>query len=99
MTIRDYQQTIQLSTLYSIVASHTGDGSSLQPYIEIIGGGANIYGSLVQPGSAPTGMINSTPAGFEGIQNFGVLPNFLYVTQASGTITSVTLSGVIATAV
>ena len=99
MALRAYQQEIELNTLYEVVATASGNGSSLQPSIEIIGGVANIYGSNVEPGSAPTGMTNAVPSGLQGIQNFAVLPNYLYVTQASGTITSVILSGVEATAV
>ena len=99
MALRSYQQFIQLNTLYEVVQADTGSGSSLQPYIEIVGGVGNVYGSAVLPGSPPTNMTNSTPNGLQGIENFGVLPNYLYVTQASGTITSIVLSGVIAKAV
>lgn len=99
MTLRPYQQEISLSTLYSCVANGLGDGSSLQPHIEIIGGVANIYGTDSTPASPPTGMTNSVPDGLQGIENFAVVPNYLYVTQASGTITKVILSGIAATVV
>ena len=99
MVLRAYQQEIDLDTLYLVAATASGDGSSLQPFIEVIGGTANIYGSNVEPDSAPTGMTNAVPSGLQGIQNFAVLPNYLYVTEASGTITSVILSGVQATVV
>lgn len=99
MALRSYQQEIELDTLYMVIATASGDGSSLQPFIEVIGGVANIYGSNIEPDSAPTGMTNAVPNGLQGIQNFAVLPNYLYLTEASGTITSVNLSGVKATAV
>lgn len=98
MTLRTFQQEISLSTLYEVVSNGSGDGDCLQPFIEIIGGVANIYGSAQLPLSAPTGMTNAVPSGLQGIENFAVIPNYLYVTQASGTITKVILSGVTAKA-
>lgn len=92
-----YQQVLQLNTLYSTIASGVGNGSTLQPFIEVLGGVANIYGSVNKPVSAPSGMTNAVPDGLQGIENFGVVPNYLYITEASGTITSVIVSGVKAT--
>ncbi len=96
MTLKDFQQEIELDTLYDTVGNGSGDGDCLQPFIEVIGGVANIYGSVSLPVAAPAGMTNAVPAGLQGIENFGVIPNYLYITQASGTITKVILSGVTA---
>ncbi len=92
--LRAYQQEIQLNTLYLCFADPRGNGSSIQPYIEIIGGAANIYGSMLEPESPPTGMASGAAETIEGVDNFAVIPNYLYITEASGTITSIILSGV-----
>lgn len=99
MTLRSYQQLLAVNTLYAIQASDAGNGASLTPFLEVIGGTANVYGTTVQPASAPTGMTLSNGSPLQGILPFQSLPNYLYITQASGSITSIVLSGVVATPV
>lgn len=95
---KDYQTMIALNTLYAI--SYTGNGTEqVQPSIEIVGAGTvDIYGSNEKVGSAPTGMFKTATA-FTGIEAFGVVPNYLYIAQNSGTTTDIILSGIKATAV
>lgn len=97
MPIRaDYQQVINAGTLYEVRRSAPVSGAEqVAPSIEVIGGTATIYGSQQQPGSPPTAMF-ATRTGFTGIEAFGVIPNYLYVT---GTGLTITLSGVKATPV
>lgn len=97
MPIRSqYQQTIALNTLYEVRRSAPVSGSEqIMPSIEVIGGTVTVYGSQQEPVSAPTAMF-ATRTGFTGIEAFGVIPNYLYIT---GTATSITLSGVSAKAV
>jgi len=92
--IREYQKSVSLNTLYAVVGKGKGDGSSLQPYIESVGGLVNIFGSVQKPDSPPTGMFNFNTNGFVGIEAMAVLPNYLYFTQQSGTTTSIILSGI-----
>ena len=94
MTLKAYQQTLQLATLYATSLNAKSGEEQLQQNIEVIGGKVNIWGSQVFPASPPTGMTNSTPGGFSGIDTFGVIPNYLYIEQASGTTTSIVVSGV-----
>lgn len=96
---KQYQVEIEAGTLYEVwlyqnAAYPAGGRQQIQPNIEVTGGTANIYGSQQNPtqADAPTGMYE-TATGFEGITSFGVLPNYLYVAQASGTITII-LTGV-----
>lgn len=100
MTIdTNFQQSIALDTLYQIGRSANNSvGGQLQPNIEVVGGTVDIYGSQEEAGSPPTDMYKTRTA-FVGIEAFGVLPRYLYVTQNSGTTTSIILSGVQATEV
>ena len=84
------QTVILLNTLYQIERNLTGYE---QPAIEVIGGTVDIYGSQKTPTSAPTGMFK-TVTGFAGIDSFGIVPNYLYVTQSTGSTTSIILTGV-----
>ncbi|MCE6993068.1 hypothetical protein [Dyadobacter sp. CY323] len=84
------QSPISLNTLYLIERKLAGDE---QPGIEVIGGTVDIYGSQKTPTSAPTGMFK-TSAGFSGIDSFGMVPKYLYITQATGTTTSIILTGI-----
>ncbi len=97
MSLNPDQVQIQLDTLYSVKYSDRGT-EQLQPNIEVVGGTVNIYGSQQKPDSPPTGMYE-TAADFGGIDAFGVIPSYLYIEQASGTVTSIILTGVYATAV
>jgi len=98
MPLKDYQQEIQLATLYAVAQGQKVGSEQLQANIEVVGGTVNIYGSQLEPDSAPTGMYK-TRDGFVGIDSFGVIPNYLYIEQKTGETTSIILSGVRATEV
>lgn len=89
MTLKAYQTTITMNTLYNAAASGVGS-EQLAPNIEIIGGNADVYVSQTKPLSAPTGMYKIMSA-VTGIQPFTLIPNYLYV---SGSGLTLTLSGV-----
>ncbi|TDE17701.1 hypothetical protein [Dyadobacter psychrotolerans] len=94
MPLKPNQVTILPNTLYEV----TGSGYSVDaiaPNIEVIGGSVGIYGSQVQPGTAPTGMYQTATA-FTGIDYFVAIPNYLYV---SGTATSIVVTGLLVKAV
>ena len=95
--MKTYQESIALNTLYSCQATNLGDGDTLVPFIEVLGGTATVYGSVQEPHQPPSLMSAANSAGVTGIMPFTTVPNFLYVTQASGSITSIILSGIIAT--
>lgn len=99
MALKPYQTVLALNTLYAVqelqynpVVPDTGIPEQVQANIEVIGGTVNIFGSQLFPASPTTGMFNSA-AGFVGIDAFGVVPNYLYITQASGTTTSIIVTG------
>lgn len=86
-----YQQTILPNVLYEVRRSGISTGSEqVAPSIEVIGGVVSIYGAQTLPAAPPTGMSLAQSA-FSGVQAFGVIPNYLYV---SGSPTSIVLSGV-----
>lgn len=99
--MRDYQQEIELATLYEVKA--TGRGTEqLRPTIEIIGGTVDVYASQTNPtaAAAPTGMtVLENGSGIVGTVGFEYVPSYLYISQASGTTTGIVLSGIQATEV
>lgn len=97
MTLKAYQQLIELDTLYEVVASGLGT-QTLQPSLEVIVGTVDVYGSNLQPDSPPTGMFKTATA-FSGINVFANVPTFLFVSQNTGTTTSIILTGISAKAV
>lgn len=92
----NYQQVIELNTLYSCVGNSNGNGSTLGAFMEIVGGTANIYGCVNRPTNPPEDMDSALEDPADGIIPFARIPNFLYVTEASGNIVSIILSGVVA---
>lgn len=91
MALKSYQQVILPDTLYAVtLKGGTWGSEQLQPSIEVIGADCTVYGSQVEPVSAPTGM-SVGKSTFQGLEAFGVIPNYLYV---SGAATSIVLSGV-----
>lgn len=97
MPLRDYQTQINLATLYE--TRYSGHGvEQIKPSIEIIGGTVDVYVSQTKPSSAPTGMTKiANGAGIVGTFGFEYVPAYMYIAQASGTTTSIVLSGVSAT--
>lgn len=96
MALRDYQVEIEPDTLYEVRATSRGS-EQLKPNIEIIGGTADVYAAQTNPteAAAPTGMqVLSNGSGIVGTFGFEYIPSYLYVSTASGTITSVVLSGI-----
>ena len=95
MALKDYQVEIESDTLYGIQAlgGVSGVGAQVSPNIEIVGTGS-IYTSQIEPDSAPTGMY-LTQEGFTGILEMNIIPNYIYVTDA----TNIILTGVEATEV
>lgn len=91
MPLKEYQQEIALNTLYSVGAAVGGE-EQLRPNIQVIGGTVNIFGSQEIPASPLTDMF-LTAEGFSGIDAFGVIPNYIYITQNSGTTEKIILSG------
>lgn len=98
MALREYQIEITKNTLYSVRkrGGVSGLGEQIMPTIEVIGGTADIYVSQVEPvGVLPAGMsVIDNGGAFLGVAGFNYIPNYLYVDEASGTITSIVLSGV-----
>lgn len=91
-----YQTEIQVNTLYQTGnLQQQGLQKTLVPCIEVIGGDVDIYGSFVAPiiADAPDGM-SLTQAGFTGITGFGVVPNYIYLDNTDGDVTSVVISGI-----
>ena len=102
MALRDYQQIIELATLYEIrlKGGVSGMGDQIKPSIETIGGTVDIFVAQTLPVSPTTGMtIIEGGDDFVGNAAFEYLPRYLYITQAGGTTTSILLSGVEAVAV
>lgn len=94
MALREYQTEIELDTLYEVRVSGRGV-EQIKPSISIIGGAVDVYVSQVEPDTAPTGMsIIENGAALGDSAYFHFLPNYLYVSQASGTTTSIVLSGI-----
>src|SRR5690606_17233111 len=94
MALRDYQTTLALATLYEVRAY--GGSDQVAPNIWVKDGLVDVYvsNSGTQPPSAPTGMqIIENGEDLVGIASFGVLPRWLYVAQASSTITEIIVSG------
>jgi hypothetical protein len=94
MALKDYQQEIDVDTLYSVAA--TGRGTEqVKPNIEVVGGTVDIYMAQNEPATPPTGMaIIEGGEGFVGNAAFDYVQNYLYIEQASGTTTSIILSGI-----
>jgi len=96
MALKDYQTALSLATLYEV--AYSGHGTEeVQPNLEVVGGTVNIYGSNAadKPPTPPTGMSLTNPVGFVGIDVFASVPRWLYITQASGTTTSIIASGLL----
>ncbi len=94
MTVSTLQETIVTGVLYKL-EGQVGPIDQVRPSIEVIGGTVDIYGAQKLPTSAPTGMYKTATA-FTGIDQFNVVPNYLYLT---GSATSIILSGISATVV
>jgi hypothetical protein len=90
--MKDYQQTLELATLYAVSKGGLSGSEQLKPNIEVVGGSVDIYGSQEEPVSPPTGMFKTREA-FAGIEAFDVIPNYLYIAQNTGTTTSIITSG------
>lgn len=94
-----YQQEILVNTLYAVLAwNPLATANQLGASLEVIGGVIDVYGSQIKPVSPPAGMTASAMA-FSGINAFGIIPNFLYLNNTDGDVTSVVLTGVKATVV
>ncbi|PHS61017.1 MAG: hypothetical protein COB09_18900 [Thalassobium sp.] len=88
-----YQKVLALDTLY-VVRSMPAGVEQIAPSIETIGGTVDIYVSQDTPVSAPTGMnIIDGGAAFVGSAKFEYIHNYLWVTQAGGTTTSIIVAG------
>lgn len=98
MALRKYQSSIALGTLYEVKKLMRWGSEQLQPSLEVIGGEVTLYGAQTLPGAAPTGM-DGTNVLVTGVAPFKTIPNYIYVVQTSGTVTSLVLSGLSATAV
>lgn len=88
---RDYQKELQLGTLYKLSALGA-QFRNIQQSLEVIGGAVDVYGSHFKPSAPPAGMVKNQTA-WVGMDKFGVLPNYLYIVQNTGTTTSIVLSG------
>lgn len=95
----NYQTELTPDTLYRTSKITTaGTANQGMPNIEVIGSTATIYGSQVKPDSAPDGMsILATTTEDNSITGLPIIPNFLYVQEIDGVITSIVISNVVAT--
>lgn len=92
--MRDYQTQIDVGTLYEVRATGRGTEQIL-PTVEIIGGTVDVYASQTEPATAPAGMkVFDNGLGVVGTLGFAYLPAYIYFFQASGTTTSIILSGI-----
>lgn len=92
MTLKPYQSNMTLETLYNANVSEAIP-VQLEANIEIVGGTVTLYGSQTKPAAPPTGM-EALLTGQVGLQQLTVVPNYLFAHQASGTTTSLIISGV-----
>ncbi len=92
MALKSGQSVMALETLYNANVSNAIP-QQLEANLEIVGGTVTLYGSQVKPASPPTGM-EALLTGVVGLQALTVVPNYLYAHQASGTTTSLIISGV-----
>lgn len=102
--IKAYQRVILPSTLYAVnAASHlnfsTSSNSSeqLRANIQVATNAADIYGSNILPGAAPTGM-TKIMTGLLGIKAFDFVPNYIFVAPTGDNPTAIVLTGVNAVA-
>lgn len=87
--LKSFQQEIVVNTLYALTSSGVGSEQG-RPSLEVVGTGVSIYGSQALPSSPPAGMA-LTRQNFTGLDSFGIIPNYIYLT---GTATSIVLTGV-----
>ncbi len=99
MTLKNYQQAISVGVLYAIELNTYSGTEQVAQNLEVIGGTVDVYGSQIKPVSSPTSEMSINEVAFTGIAPFGVIPNYFYLAANTGTVTSVTLSGVKATVV
>ncbi len=97
--LRNYQQEVEPFILYSVVADPRGNGSSIQPYIQVIGDPVTVYTSINEPSNPFTQMINVTPNRLSGISKFNIVPNYIYFTNEDEAESTILLSGIKATRV
>ncbi|MCK5611982.1 hypothetical protein KAR91_59480 [Candidatus Pacearchaeota archaeon] len=86
------QFEVTLATIYSVERFSDNFGR-VSPNIFIDGTGtANIYSSEETPASVGDMVLEHS--GISGHHSFTVLPNYIYVAQATATVTKVVLTGV-----
>ena len=93
-----YDQEISLGKMYKItLLERSYPFVHLQPFLAIEGTGTlNVYYSQIQHANK-TGMISETIT--SGYKGFEMLPNFIYIEEATDGVTSIILNGVTATEV
>lgn len=98
MSSRDYQETIQLNTLYEVVIKPVISGVSEQGAVSLFinSGSVDVYGSnsSLTPTSLSQMVLPSVNTDVSGIESFFIVPNYIAITQNSGTTTDLSLSGI-----
>lgn len=100
ITTTPNKQALSLNKIYSISAQSTfGVPHFFKPNIFIKGGTVNLYssGSLTQPTSKTDMSLATEDSSVSNHNTFEVIPEYIYLEQASGTTTEIVLEGLIAT--
>ena len=91
MALRKAQFAMNLATIYSLI-KFDDNYDFATPRLFFKGGTVNIYASEELPASKAEMVLQHTNIGT--IQSFETIPNYIYVEQNSGTVTSVIITGV-----
>lgn len=95
--LKPYQSIIEAETLYSVNAAASSSSAQaaeqLQPNIQVYGNSAHVYGSQVQPDSAPAGMTKIFDS-LLNIKAFSYVPNFLYIDPVGADPDAIVLTGI-----
>lgn len=96
MALKEYQEELQLDTLYEV--SKRGDAygtEQLAQSLSIDSGGVSVYGynGATQPTSLAGMTLNTENVDVQGIVSFSLIPRYIYVTQTSGTTTELVATG------
>lgn len=90
------KQTLSLNKLYAIHIPQPFNNLDLfYPTVFIKGGSVNIYasGSSEVPTSISDMVLNKENTNISGYDSFFIIPQYIYVTQNSGTTTEIIIDG------
>ena len=99
MTLRSYQRTVELNTLYEIAKLGGVSGAeTIEPFIWINSGAVDIRSSSTEADPNTLTLadmtLNTENTNLSGHQPFYSFGNYIAIIQNTGTTTEITLSGV-----